>query len=144
MVNFGGVKVFSVPKTVNSTIPQYTLMMHDSIPTLPNVMQVHMGKSWELINVRACHVAFVIMQDKEMDLKSHEFLSSILSGDPQACAQLDRKSVRVFLSSTAQDTKTDRNYLRQEVVPKLKQLCSEKGLDFRYSRSCNNFSKSDI
>ena len=64
-------------------------------------------------------------------LKQDELTASILRGDPQAAVQAEKKSVRLFVSSTYTDAEPERNYLMREVYPSIRQLCLDNGVDFR-------------
>ncbi len=56
----------------------------------------------------------------------------IIWGERECLKYSKKKVVRVFISSTFTDTRSERNYLMREVFPKVKQHCQLKGVEFRY------------
>lgn len=45
------------------------------------------------------------------------------------------RTIRLFVSSTFSDTKTERDVLQREVLPKLRQLCLANGMRFQARRA---------
>ena len=56
--------------------------------------------------------------------------SAIWAGDLKEASRLGKKSLKVFISSTFTDSKTERNYLMREVYPRLRDFCNRQGIDF--------------
>ena len=55
---------------------------------------------------------------------------AIWAGDLKEASRLGKKSLKVFVSSTFTDSKTERNYLMREVYPRLRDFCNRQGIDF--------------
>lgn len=61
-----------------------------------------------------------------------EVLDRLFSGKLDGLPQLNKKIVRLFISSTFTDMSLERNALMEQVYPRLKRYCREKhGLEFQ-------------
>ncbi len=65
-------------------------------------------------------------------VKKTELEKEILWGEREALKQSKKRTVRVFISSTFTDTKTERNYLLREIFPQVRDYCQLRGVEFRY------------
>ena len=54
----------------------------------------------------------------------------IALGDFNEAGKLGKRALRVFISSTFTDTKTERNYLMRVIYPRLRKYCDARGIDF--------------
>lgn len=80
--------------------------------------------------------------EKEPQLDS--LTRELYTGQRPMCSipPMNKKAVRIFISSTFSDTKEERNALMQRVYPKLAELCRDKyGLEFQVS---NNIGRQNI
>ena len=71
-----------------------------------------------------------IPTEDAVENKERTVEDDIMEGEFSAALGLDKRSLKVFVSSTFSDTKAERNYLMREVYPRIRQFCSSIGIDF--------------
>ncbi len=83
---------------------------------------------------RVCH-SILAMQILTSEVKTKllrtKVEKEILWGEKECLKYSKKRVVRVFISSTFTDTKTERNYLLKEVFPQVREYCQARGVEFR-------------